>query len=448
MSQSEVENEVVIIGAGITGLSAASKLGSRARIFEKSSEIGGLVRSHQPLKGYWFDHVLHLLHIRDEEVEHFVQDILGERLKRCFPVAWVQTDKGLCRFPIQLNLGGLDKRSAIESVRDMFQDGFNANNKKKSDDYKQYLLDLFGETLCNIFYFPYNSKQWRVPLEEMSASGQLWNIHKPDVESVLEGLVEPNVDRNTYNSYAYYPIPKEEDDLRCMGQLTAGISRHAKAINLDHELVELDAVNRTLLFSTAEGVTRVQYTTCVSTIPLTRLIKVTKDLPENISAQMKNMDHIKVISLGVCIRGPRKDGIGHWHYFSNPSIPFTRLIFMTEFDPKTAPENGWSILVETTAHQHEHVDIPSLKEKVIQSMKDVGVIQAEHEVLEVAHWFADPAYVVFRPDHDSRMEALNNFFSEHGIHLAGRYGNWEYSSMYNNIRNGFSVTDRILGKEE
>ncbi len=61
---------ILIIGAGLAGLSTAYHLGSKDgyQICEKEGEVGGLCRSYEK-DGFTFDYTGHLLHLRNEYTE-------------------------------------------------------------------------------------------------------------------------------------------------------------------------------------------------------------------------------------------------------------------------------------------------------------------------------------------------------------------------------------------
>ncbi len=71
---------VVIIGAGLTGLSTAYHLEQLGFfdyvIFEKEPEIGGLCRSVTN-NGFTFDYTGHLLHINDPYVKILIEKLVG-----------------------------------------------------------------------------------------------------------------------------------------------------------------------------------------------------------------------------------------------------------------------------------------------------------------------------------------------------------------------------------
>ena len=68
--------EIIIIGAGLTGLSTAYHLEKQGftdfQIFEKENVPGGLLRSFKS-NGFTFDFTGHLLHINNEYFYNFIK---------------------------------------------------------------------------------------------------------------------------------------------------------------------------------------------------------------------------------------------------------------------------------------------------------------------------------------------------------------------------------------
>ena len=66
---------ILILGAGLTGLSTGFHLGDREHlILEKESDVGGLCRSFL-VDGFTFDLTGHLLHLRDEKIRQLVDAV-------------------------------------------------------------------------------------------------------------------------------------------------------------------------------------------------------------------------------------------------------------------------------------------------------------------------------------------------------------------------------------
>src|SRR5512145_429858 len=78
----ELNTDVVIIGGGPTGLTAAyqlSKAGKKSIIFEKGDRVGGIARTEN-YKGYGVDIGGHRFYTKVGEVEAMWREVLGDDL--------------------------------------------------------------------------------------------------------------------------------------------------------------------------------------------------------------------------------------------------------------------------------------------------------------------------------------------------------------------------------
>src|SRR5574340_1527590 len=78
----EPENDRLILGGGLTGLSAGRVLasgGHRVKVFESDPHVGGLSKTIEK-DGFRFDLGGHRFFTRDEKVDSFVRDLMGSEL--------------------------------------------------------------------------------------------------------------------------------------------------------------------------------------------------------------------------------------------------------------------------------------------------------------------------------------------------------------------------------
>lgn len=61
-------------------------------------------------------------------------------------------------------------------------------------------------------------------------------------------------------------------------------------------------------------------------------------------------------------------------------------------------------------------------------------------------WAAGPAYVIFTSETQRIINNCFDFLDKYGITSLGRYGKWEYSSMYQNMKDGFDWAKKISKK--
>ncbi len=100
------ERSVLVIGAGPTGLSAASHLGADATLGEQSDRVGGWCRSLED-RGFTFDYAGHIMFSKDAYVHELYQLLLGDNMHWQDREAWIYSHGTYTRYPFQGALYGL-----------------------------------------------------------------------------------------------------------------------------------------------------------------------------------------------------------------------------------------------------------------------------------------------------------------------------------------------------
>jgi protoporphyrinogen oxidase len=418
---------VVIIGAGVTGLAAGMAI-ENSIIIEKEDTPGGTAKSFC-FKGYWFDNTVHFLLIKNSIKR--LESILKNDFKYSELIVWVETLKGTVRYPFQLNLGGLDKETQKKCVLD-FDDAYNTNG---SDSYRDYLLNTFGREMCNVFFFPYNEKCWKYPLEDMTSIGQVWNIHKPTKEEIIEGIINPNQTRGRFNTEGYYPVPDRNSPIRGIKILSDRMAEKTN-LNLSCRVIAIDTENKYV--RTMRGM--FEYEKCLSTIPLPALIRLCNP-PESLMKDVLKLRWNKMLSVAISIEGDRPTNTGHYRYYTDPDILFNKLTYMTEFDMYAAPDNGFGILLEVK--EPDESVRPMLMYNIISQLYSLGILNDKNKVVDINTWEVNPAYVIFTKETPLIVSNCKEYLESVGITTLGRYGSWEYSSMAENIEDGFNYADSL-----
>jgi protoporphyrinogen oxidase len=287
------------------------------------------------------------------------------------------------------------------------------------------LLNTFGQALCDIFFFPYNEKCWKYPLGDMTSEGQTWNINKPFDAG------------KTYNAEGYYPMPHKRAPFRGMEILPREMAKKVSRLELDCEVTSIDMQKHEV--RTSEGLFRYDLE-CLSTIPLPYLAQLC-DIPRSLKSDISKLRWNKVISVGITIQGERPRNTGHWHYYAQPEFPFSKLIYMTEFDEYNAPADGFGILAEIPEMAN---DRSFSVQRLLPSLQKLNILNSKNRLLGMHVWEVNPAYVVFTKETPSIVDNCIEYFDKFGIRLLGRYGNWEYSSMAENIESGFNYASKII----
>ena len=127
--------QIVILGAGLTGLSTAYHLEKKGffdyKLFEKELEIGGLCRSISQ-DNFTFDFTGHLLHINDPYFLNFVKTVANlHQFSTVTRKSFIYSHNVHTRYPFQINLYGLPEKVINDCI-----EGF--VRKKQTKNPKNY----------------------------------------------------------------------------------------------------------------------------------------------------------------------------------------------------------------------------------------------------------------------------------------------------------------------
>ncbi len=437
--------DYLVLGAGLAGLSAAHALGERALVLEQDARPGGLVRSECLAGGYWFDHAVHLLYFANPAIKEFVQNLSGVHLASCPPRAHIETSAGVAPYPIQSHLAWLEPATVAACVAD-FREQLEQHHAGPLADYEAFLLNSFGRSLCELFFFPYNRKLWKRPLTTLAPTGFQWNIQRPKLENVLAGASAAREARSAYNSEGYYPCPPAGARLRGIEVLSRALARLAPRIELGARVVEVDPDNQTVTVEQGGAQRRFTYRERLcATLPLPLMIRLCRHAPSELVRGCLDLRHNRVRSLCVALQGPRPQPMEHWRYYTDESLSFHRLVYPHAFDPLNAPEDGFGILAELT----ELGEAPKqpdgeLIARVLDDLERVGVVPRGARILATSVIDLETAYVVFGVGQQDLVERAKSYLAERHIHVVGRYARWEYSSMAQVLEDGLRLGASLL----
>ena len=186
------DKRVLIVGAGPTGLGAAYRLHELGYqnwdLFEQSDYVGGHSTSHVDAQGFVWDEGGHVIFSHYPYFSRLVDDMLGTELHERIRESWI-VNKGLwIPYPFQNNLRYLPKSLQVDCLLGAAKAA--ANDKGQvATNFRDWSLATFGEGIAEAFMFPYNSKVWTTPLEEMSKSWIGERVAVVDFKRLLENVL-------------------------------------------------------------------------------------------------------------------------------------------------------------------------------------------------------------------------------------------------------------------
>ncbi|MDZ4150083.1 protoporphyrinogen/coproporphyrinogen oxidase, partial [Methylicorpusculum sp.] len=339
--------QVVIIGAGLTGLSAAYHLEQEGffdyTLFEKEAFPGGLCRSVRK-NGFTFDYTGHLLHCNDPYVRSLLQSLSTTvPLTQAQRSSHIYSYDTLTPYPYQQQLYGLPPTVIADCI-----EGFVARkNIKNPRSFIAWVNAYFGAGFGTHFFFPYQQKLFAYELEKLTASWTGRFVPSTSLRKLIEGAVAPLAPTNVgYNAQFLYPLAGGIDQL---------INAFARTLTLDplthHTVEQIDSVHKKIIFTSGKTES---YDTLISTMPLNQLLHAItstavapiKELKQ--AASKLHCNSVINVNLGIAREiTPRT----HWIYYPENRYPFYRIGFPHLLTPAMAPIGQSSLSIEISHYQ-------------------------------------------------------------------------------------------------
>lgn len=422
---------IVILGAGLTGLSAAYHGGGT--IYEKEKEISGTCRSLQ-IKGYTFDLGIHVLHTKNRYVLNLLSKCKNLGLKSKDRFALIHSNNVLTKYPFQANTFGLPKNIVIQCLAGFINTL--GKNISKYDNYEDWIYTNFGKGIANNFYLPYSEKFWTVKAKELTVDWLDVRVPRPHLEDVIAGAI--SVQEKEFGPNAVFRYPRHGGIQR----LTEVLLKRNTELSLNKEAVKIELDKRLIHFSNK---TAVGYNKLISTIPLPELFKIIDIVPKSVMEAVKDLRHNSVLCINL---GIKRENIGsfHWIYFPEEKyVPF-RISFPKNFSKHTVPKNWSSIQAEISYSKTRPILHRDIVEKVIKDLIRAKIINPKDKIKLIGTSDIKYAYVIYDHRRKNNLKTIKKFLRKHDIHNAGRYGQWEYLWMDDAILSGRRIVEEIKGR--
>lgn len=419
--------KLVILGAGLAGLSAAYHSGGT--VYEKDDEIGGLCRSEH-LDGYTFDRGSHVFHGRDPYVLHLLETVLDVRLKIQSRSCWIYSHGVYTKYPFQVNTYGLPKDIVRDCVRG-FIETCNRPKREHFDNYRDWIYSTFGKGIAEHFYIPHSEKFWTIPVEEMTTDWLDVRVPIPKLEDVIRGAISHQTKEFGPNAEFRYP------EKGGIGGLSQGFLTKDLNIYLNKEAVSIETNSKTVKFSDGE---RINYDTLISTIPIPELARLIGDVPADIE---KSVKALRCNSMFCVYLGIERENISdkHWLYFPEREFPFFRISFPMNLSPNAVPKKRSSVLAEIPYSMYRPIDKDNIVDIAIKALTKAKVILKTDRIEKVATFDIKYGYPIYDRSRKNYVCTTERFLKEKSILIAGRYGKWEYQWMHDVILDGKIVAE-------
>lgn len=425
-----MKNEIIVLGAGITGLSAGYK--KNIPVYEATTNPGGICASYYVgLDGkiiYSRDNEEtyrfeigggHWIFGADDDVAKFINSICPTKFYQRKSSVYFPDLNLFVPYPIQNHLFYLPEKLRKKALEDILQD-----NNKLIVTLADWLEASFGKTLCDNFFFPFH---------ELYTAGLYKTIAPQDQykSPVKKELIIKGASQETtavgYNTGYFYPEPG-------LNGLMQGMAKECQ-INYGKRVTNIDVKSKTITFGDDSYQ---KFNKIISTLPLNKML----DMCGLKAGQPDPYSSVLVINIGA--QKGKNCPEDHWIYIPDSKAKFHRVGFYSNVDVSFLPKRSRaqndcvSIYVEKgypPGEKPSEQEIRQVSKMVVEELKSWDMISQEEVVSPT---WVEVAYTWHYPNSTWPTRAIEEL-RKYQIQQTGRYGKWKFQGISDSIKDGWKI---------
>jgi protoporphyrinogen oxidase len=448
---SATRTQMLIVGAGPTGLGAAWRLAALGEsdwlLCEAAADPGGLAGSVVDEHGFTWDLGGHVQFSHYDYFDDLMDDLLGsDGWLYHQRESWVWVRERFVPYPFQLNLHRLPETERAACVRGLITASVaSAAGAGAPDSFGQWIKAAFGPGIGDVFLRPYNLKVWAYPLEDLSWSWIGDRVALVDLPRVVENI-RLGRDDVSWGPNNQFRFPRRGGT----GSIWQALARRLvdaapDRLQFGRRLTHVDTGARTATF--ADG-SSVRYDQLITTVPLDRLVAMT-DLAPALSGAAGDLQASSTHVVGIGVHGsagPRLAG-KCWMYFPEANCPFYRVTHFSHYSPLNVPDitRHWSLMAEVSESPAKPGDAARVVDETIEGLVNTALIPDRAVVHHTWHRRLPHGYPTPSRGRDRALAAIMPTLEARGVYSRGRFGAWKYevSNQDHSFAQGVECIDHL-----
>jgi protoporphyrinogen oxidase len=446
-----VSKKIVIIGGGPTGLGAAYRLQELGYdnwvLYEKSNHLGGHATSHVDEHGFVWDEGGHVIFSHYPYFDRLIDKVLGKEVHERIRESWIVKGESWVPYPFQSNLRYLPKDIQVRCLVGAAQAAANGGGNE-SANFRDWILATFGEGIAEAFMFPYNSKVWTTPLEQMSKSWIADRVAVLDFKRLLENVLYERDD------VAWGPNSKFKFPLHGgTGEIYRRIAAHfPEKIRTGKKLCQVDIAPRQISFADGTGDS---FDLLISTVPLDLLTQMLTPVDHRLLEAGQALQHNNLMVVGLGLK-KKIETKRCWIYFTDSEMPCYRATYFSHYSPFNVPngdtEHYSSLMCEMSFRAGESPAPEKTLDQITTGLIRGKLLEESDRERIVSRYYqkVEYSYPIPTLERDRALNVLQPALLEKGIYSRGRFGAWRYEigNMDHCVLMGVEAVNHIVAGEK
>ncbi|HEX8250868.1 MAG TPA: NAD(P)/FAD-dependent oxidoreductase [Pyrinomonadaceae bacterium] len=456
--KNDKDNQVVIIGGGPAGLTAAyslCKASVPSVVLEKDSTVGGISRTVN-YKGYLFDIGGHRFYTKVKAVDDIWREVLSEtEFLRRARLSRIYYNKRFFHYPLRafealFKLGlwnsGLILTSYLRAR--LFP-------SKEEETFEQWITNRFGKHLYRIFFKTYTEKVWGMPCNKISADWAAQRIKGLTLFSTIKNaFFKPGAKHK--NTAIKTLIDEFDYPLKGPGMMW---ERMAEILSRRNSRIHLNTVVESILWKEREvtGVGAVtdgrretiSGTHFISSMPIRELIrKLSPSAPSEVIEAADQLKYRDFITVALIVN--KTDLFpDNWIYIHDKEVKVGRVQNYKNWSKSMVPDETRTCLgLEYFCFEGDGLWTMTNDELINLGKRELQKLGLAQEC-DVEDGFVvkmPKAYPVYDSQYHKSLRIIRNFVSQFGnLQLIGRNGMHKYNNQDHSMLTAMLAVENILG---
>ena len=450
------KKQVVIIGAGPAGLTAAyelAKLDGNPIVIEKGDKVGGIART-EAYKGFYFDMGGHRFFTKVEEVNKTWREVLGDNFLRRPRLSRIYYNHKFFDYPLKpMNaLAGLGLRQSFLIALSYLR--WRLRPYPQEETFEQWVTNRFGRRLFRIFFKSYTEKVWGISCKELKAEWAAQRIKDLSLKTVLLSMiVKPKNTIKTLIDQFDYP---QRGPGMMWNAFKNEVEKRGGSVRMNSEVVAIRNGGGKHIQSVVVACNGhreiIHGTDFISSMPVTEFIKkLDPPAPPEVlqaAAKLKYRDF-----LTVCLIVNQSDLFpDNWIYVHDPAVSVGRIQNFKNWSPYMVPdETKTSLGLEYFCNEGDklwNMADADLIELGKRELEHIGLASAA-DIEDGCVFRVPKAYPIYDSEYRDYLAIVKSFVgSLENYQTIGRNGLHRYNNQDHAMVTGMlSVRNIMLGEK-
>jgi protoporphyrinogen oxidase len=452
----QASSDVVIIGAGPAGLTAAyelTKRGRRSVVLESDTVVGGISRTVER-DGWRFDIGGHRFFTKVSRVEEFWHEILPEedfmlrpRKSRIFYQGKFY-DYPLRAMNALTNLGVFEALLCVLSyvwVR--------IRPPEDQTNFEGWVAARFGWRLYRHFFKTYTEKVWGHPGSEMQADWAAQRIKNLSLSSAIFNALLPKRNQKDITSLIEeFQYPKLGPGMmweRCAEKVEAAGTKVQFSSRV--ERIRRDEHGATaVVASSAGGQTAYPCSAVISSMPLSGLVRaMDPPAPPEVIAAADDLAYRDFLTVALVVPADRVPWNDNWIYIHDASVKTMRIQNFGSWSPFLVKDGRNVLGLEYTVLEGDdswNAPDEQLIELGKQELGRLGLV--EPSAVEAGYVVRMPkAYPYYDADYNRNVDTIRAWLDANvaNVHPVGRNGMHRYNNADHSMYTAMLTVENLYG---